>query len=114
MLSVERGGSFCALGSVASPQPAAVSASAKALGTKSTRHARVGVSPASSKASECGATLSDLNSHIRMFGPMAMVHGNTVTYLSCLRDAVNRHRSPVSGEAERRREKFGFVEFATK
>jgi hypothetical protein len=49
-----------------------------------------------------------------MYGPMALIGGNTVTYLSCLRDAGNDSSAAASDARQRRREKFVFADFAAK
>ena len=49
-----------------------------------------------------------------MYGPVALICGNTVTYLSCLRDAGNDPSAAASDARQRRREKFVFADFAAK
>jgi hypothetical protein len=54
------------------------------------------------------------NSHIRKYGPLALIDGNCVAYLSCLRDVGNKRPAPTPNRIHRRSEKFDFAEFVAK
>jgi hypothetical protein len=54
--------------------------------------------------------LSDLNSHIRIHGPIALICGNSLTYLHHLREATNEVTS-APNRIKRRRGKFEFGEY---
>ena len=58
--------------------------------------------------------MSELNSHIRMYGPLALICGNTVTYLTYLRDAGSKSGVAANEKRQRRRRKFDFADFVTK
>jgi hypothetical protein len=58
--------------------------------------------------------LSELNSHIRIYAPLALISGNPVPYLHHLREAGNKLARPAPDKIQRRREKFDFAEFVTK
>jgi len=54
--------------------------------------------------------LSDLNSHIRIHGPIALICGNSLTYLHHLREATNELTS-TPNRIKRPRGKFEFAEY---
>ena len=56
--------------------------------------------------------MSDLNSHIRKYGPLSLICGNTIAYLNCLRDIGNKLGISGPTRIGRRAEKLDFVDFA--
>ncbi len=58
--------------------------------------------------------MSELNSHIRMYGPLALICGNSVAYLSRLRDMGNKFGISGPGRNERRSAKIDFADFVTR
>ena len=56
--------------------------------------------------------MSELNSHIRIHGPIALICGNSLTYLHYLRETANELTS-VPDRIKRRRGKFEFAEYVT-
>ena len=58
--------------------------------------------------------MSDPNSHIRALGGLVLINGQPGAYLNGLRDTKNKIFTKGPDRIERRREKFDFVDFATK
>jgi hypothetical protein len=58
--------------------------------------------------------VSELNSHIRMHGPMPLICDNPVPYLNQLRDGGNKPGISGPDRIERRREKFDFADFVAR
>ena len=57
--------------------------------------------------------MSEINSHIRMYGQVPLICGNTVPYLNYLRDAGSKSGIATSQRKQRRREKSYFADFVT-
>lgn len=55
--------------------------------------------------------MSEPNSHIRYYGPLALIDGNCTLYLNYLREAADKPMPVGPDRMERRREKFDFADF---